>query len=108
MKERLEWQGRSAGQALASLAGKLADAELRAQEAERKVAELEAEKQVARSVVVTFVERGFRKDALEIVARTLGFNEEERRRVGLDGGGGPRRLGTFLDTLSEFVRDETS
>ena len=106
-KADLVARSRTAGAAIVNLAARLATAELRAAEAEKRAGCAEAELGAVRSVVVSCLERGARKDTVEVVARVLRLSADERKRVGLDGGGA-RHLDSFLSSVSEFVRDETS
>ena len=101
-----------AGSALLALSARVADAEARAAAANKRAEEAEATNAALKNMVVTFLERGSRKDALDVLARALNLDPAERKRVGLDGGvllgSSARTVGSFATTLSDFVRDEVS
>ncbi|GBG31388.1 Hypothetical Protein FCC1311_076122 [Hondaea fermentalgiana] len=83
------------------------------------------DKKLAASVVAKCIERNCRRDCLDVVARVLDFDDDERRRVGLLGSGGfwdsilpdwsrgQARAAAlnagdqgFTDMLADFVNDE--
>jgi hypothetical protein len=108
---------RSLGEKLTVLSAKLA-------QSESKIEELKLEKIALRNMIITYIERGGRKDALRVLASALEFSPEERLRVGLidhkqstnawtratgtSNNTNNTNKGSFLDTLNDFVRDEIS
>jgi hypothetical protein len=91
-----------AGERLAFVTSRLALAEAKADE-------LEMDRLVVKNLIVTWIERGSRRDVLGVLASKLGLDKAERQRVGLEPKPAATAMrGSFSDRLADFVRDETS
>ena len=93
---------RIAGQRLAVLGAKVAASEQ----------QIKDEKLVLKNLFLSWVERGERKDAFEILARAFEFTPEDRQRLepkpSWQRGAALGAKWSLSESLADFVRDETS